>query len=78
METLLKNNDSRSNKDVSSARALSEAFVATTAVPQDSEQQRMVSEAAYYRAMSRNFEGGDPVADWLEAEREIATRLSVE
>jgi ElaB/YqjD/DUF883 family membrane-anchored ribosome-binding protein len=31
----------------------------------------MIAEAAYYRAELRGFDGGDPVADWLEAEAEI-------
>ena len=32
---------------------------------------RMIAEAAYYRAEHRGFQGGDPVQDWLEAEAEI-------
>src|SRR3569833_1076365 len=32
--------------------------------------------AAYLRAEQRGFMGGDPVADWLEAEAEIDSRLS--
>ena len=41
-----------------------------------SEEQRrsMIAEAAYYRAEKRGFQGGDPVADWLAAEREVAER----
>jgi predicted RNase H-like nuclease (RuvC/YqgF family) len=31
---------------------------------------RMVAEAAYYRAEKRGFRG-DPLADWIEAEKEI-------
>lgn len=31
----------------------------------------MISDAAYYRALGRGFEGGDPVEDWLMAEAEI-------
>jgi hypothetical protein len=31
----------------------------------------MIEEAAYYRAQRRGCAGGDPVADWLEAEAEI-------
>ena len=77
MATLKKNNGSKSKKDVSNSSTLSKDS-ATTAVPQNGEQQRMVSEAAYYRAMSRDFEGGDPVEDWLEAERELTTKLSAE
>jgi hypothetical protein len=35
------------------------------------ERRRMVAEAAYFRALDRGFQGGDPVDDWLAAEREI-------
>ncbi len=31
----------------------------------------MIQDAAYYRAESRAFRGGDPMRDWLEAEAEI-------
>jgi len=37
---------------------------------------RMVAEAAYFRAEQRGFQGGDPAADWLEAEAEIETMLA--
>ena len=33
--------------------------------------QQMIAEAAYYRAASRGFCGGDPMTDWLESEAEI-------
>ena len=36
---------------------------------------QMISEAAYYRALARGFEGGDPVEDWLGAEIEIDSLL---
>jgi len=32
---------------------------------------QMIQEAAYYRAESRNFIGGDPVEDWIAAEIEV-------
>ena len=32
---------------------------------------QMISDAAYYRALGRCFDGGDPVKDWLMAEAEI-------
>ncbi len=35
------------------------------------ERYRLIAEAAYRRAEERGFVGGDPVADWLEAEREV-------
>lgn len=36
---------------------------------------RMISEAAYYHALGRGFDGGDPVEDWLMAEAEIEGML---
>ncbi len=36
------------------------------------ERRHMIAEAAYYRALQRGFQGGDPVDDWLQAEKEIA------
>jgi len=35
------------------------------------ERERMIAEAAYFRALRRGFQDGDPMADWLAAEREI-------
>jgi multidrug resistance efflux pump len=31
----------------------------------------MIAEAAYFRAQKRNFKGGDPETDWIEAEKEL-------
>jgi ribosomal protein S27AE len=39
------------------------------------EHRHMIEEAAYYRAQQRGFRGGDPVEDWLAAEREINRML---
>ncbi len=39
---------------------------------------RMIEEAAYFRAQRRGFVGGDPVADWLEAEAEVDRLLARE
>lgn len=39
------------------------------------ERDRMIAEAAYFRALGRGFQNGDPVADWLAAEREISRLL---
>lgn len=50
---------------------------ATTAAAISAEQRRgMIAEAAYLRAAARGFGGGDPVADWLESEREVDALLS--
>ena len=38
----------------------------------------MVAEAAYYRAEARGFSGGNLLEDWLEAEREIDSRYTVD
>lgn len=35
----------------------------------------MIAEAAYFRAESRGFEGGDPSQDWVEAEAQIDALL---
>jgi hypothetical protein len=32
---------------------------------------QMIEVAAYYKAEHRGFNGGDPMADWLQAEAEI-------
>ncbi|RMG29381.1 MAG: DUF2934 domain-containing protein [Gammaproteobacteria bacterium] len=40
------------------------------------ERRAMIAEAAYLRAEARGFQGGDPVEDWLIAEREIDRRLA--
>ncbi|MEX2125274.1 MAG: DUF2934 domain-containing protein [Woeseia sp.] len=39
------------------------------------ERQKMVAEAAYFRAQGRGFDGGDAIADWVEAESEVNARL---
>jgi len=40
------------------------------------ERWRLVAEAAYLRAESRGFSGGNPTDDWLAAEAEIDKKLS--
>jgi hypothetical protein len=32
---------------------------------------KLIAESAYYRAQQRGFKGGNPVEDWLAAEREV-------
>jgi len=39
---------------------------------------QMIEQAAYFRAQQRGFVGCDPVADWIEAEREVDTELESE
>jgi hypothetical protein len=37
---------------------------------------QMIAEAAYLRAEQRGFGSGDPLEDWLAAEREVDTQLT--
>ena len=37
----------------------------------------LIAEAAYYRALRRGFAPGHELADWIEAEAEIMTRLGL-
>jgi len=39
------------------------------------ERHRMIAETAYFLAEERGFAGGDPVADWIEAERKVDQQL---
>ena len=54
-------------KAVRGRRARSAGNVA----PTPEERHRMIAEAAYFRALRRTDGDGDPLTDWLEAEREI-------
>jgi len=40
------------------------------------DREAMIAEAAYLKAAERHFSGGDCMQDWLDAEREIDSRLS--
>lgn len=46
---------------------------ASKEAPGDSTEERdlRIAEGAYFRAAQRGFVGGDPMQDWLEAEKEI-------
>jgi hypothetical protein len=39
------------------------------------QRQAMIAKVAYTYAEARDFQGGDPAADWIEAEREVDSRL---
>jgi len=39
------------------------------------ELQRLISEAAYFRAKQRGFEPGHELEDWIQAEAEVMRRL---
>lgn len=61
-------------------RSASKVAPATSSTPtrlvSAEEREKMIAQAAYLRAERRGFIGGDPVADWLEAEIEIDSMLS--
>ena len=67
-------------KDMAAKRSARVRLISATAVPcndaasgEDSSVswQRMVAEAAYFRAERRGFVGGSPEQDWFEAEIEL-------
>jgi len=35
---------------------------------------QLIAECAYFAAEKRNFTGGDPIQDWLVAEREVCSK----
>ena len=48
----------------------------STAEPGSADERwRMIAEEAYLRAERRGFSHGDPIDDWLAAEREVDKRL---
>ena len=51
----------------------SEAITRTVSADQ---RHTMIAESAYRRAEARGFQGGDPVQDWLEGEKEVDALLS--
>lgn len=46
--------------------------------PSPEERDRMIRDAAYFRAEKRGFAEGNPEEDWREAERELEERLRSE
>jgi hypothetical protein len=42
------------------------------------ERHRMIAEAAYFHALERGLDGGDPLGDWLAAEKQVEAMLSRE
>ena len=56
-------------------RAARKTAAVTRTVSAD-QRHAMIAERAYLRAELRGFQGGDPVQDWLEGEREVDALLS--
>lgn len=57
----------RANKKADAAAVLADGKATVT----PEERYRMIAENAYHRAEKRGFVGGDPLNDWLLAEREV-------
>jgi hypothetical protein len=73
-ETKSRTRRSRSASDTSSAEQRTDlsARQRRSGMPLTPEERhRLISEAAYQRAEQRGFSDGDPLMDWLEAEREV-------
>jgi len=56
------------------SRSSTRGAAASTAVSEE-ERRRLIAEVAYMRAQARGFYGGDPMDDWLAAEREVNRQL---
>jgi F0F1-type ATP synthase membrane subunit b/b' len=56
-------------------RLRGESTMATTYRVGSGQRRQMIAEAAYFRAERRGFNGGDPVADWIDAEAEVDAEL---
>ncbi len=69
-----KNKPPRAKADKVKPSPAAEPPPATTVIAAE-ERWRLIAETAYLRAEQRGFEHGDPINDWLEAEREVDARL---
>jgi len=69
---------SAKTKRAAASTATSKRRKTATVTPTVSADQRhaMIAERAYLRAELRGFQGGDPVVDWLEGEKEVDALLS--
>ena len=68
----------RSRSTAGSAGATKRTASDATVTRSVSAEQRnaMIAESAYLRAEARGFQGGDPVQDWLDGEKEVDALLS--
>ena len=59
------------------AASASTVTTATEQQPVVTNRQHMIAEAAYFIAEHRGFAAGDEIGDWLQAEREVDTLITV-
>jgi hypothetical protein len=59
-----------------SAKEITESMTPEARVQLSREElQKLISEAAYYRAKQRGFQPGHELEDWIQAEAEVMRRL---
>ena len=68
-ETRTTNTNAQNNVDTTNQAA------APSQILTPDQRQSMIQTAAYLRAEKRCFQGGHPVQDWVDAEREIDATL---
>jgi len=57
-------------------RSRLEGIEVSNPAPRSAELERLIAEAAYYRAERRGFAPGQEVDDWLAAEKEVMERVA--
>ncbi len=65
----------RAKRSRSTAAGAPKSPAVTRSVSAD-QRHAMIAESAYRRAESRGFQGGDPMQDWLDGEKEVDALLS--
>lgn len=73
----MRKSEAQSSKGKSKLHLHHDSGKAAAARADEEQRHRMISEAAYYRAEHRGFDGGDPLEDWLVAESEIDSMIYV-
>lgn len=55
--------------------AMKRTSAATLDEAEKVKQQKMINEAAFYKAQKRDFASGHEMEDWLEAEKEVVNQI---
>ena len=71
----MRKSEAPSSKGKSKLHLHHDSGAAEAAKAGETQRHRMISEAAYYRAEHRGFDGGDTLEDWLVAESEIDSMI---
>jgi hypothetical protein len=70
----LPNNDVKHRLTQFSATVVAEVFM-LSAIVKNLNREQWISEAAYYKALAKNFQANQDIDNWLEAEQEYLTML---